>query len=61
VGKSRLATEFAARLRGYRSIPITGIAPDEKVTATDEREDFASQLPRALSIPPPRADDWKMN
>jgi AAA+ ATPase superfamily predicted ATPase len=58
VGKSRLATEFAARLSGYRSILITGMAPDQKVTAADEREDFASQLSRALSIPPPRADDW---
>jgi hypothetical protein len=58
VGKSRLATEFAARLCGYRSILITGMAPDEKVTAAEEREDFASQLSRALSIPPPRADDW---
>ncbi len=58
VGKSRLATEFAARLSGYRSILIAGMAPDEKVTAADEREDFASQLSRALSIPPPRADDW---
>ena len=27
VGKSRLATEFAARLSGYRSILITGMAP----------------------------------
>ncbi len=31
---------------------------DDKVTADDEREDFAQQLSRALSIPPPRADDW---
>ncbi len=51
VGKSRLATEFAARLSGYRSILITGMAPDDKVTAADEREDFASQLSRAISIP----------
>lgn len=58
VGKSRLATEFAARLSGYRSILITGMAPDEKVTAADEREDFASQLSRGLSVPAPRADDW---
>jgi uncharacterized protein len=58
IGKSRLATEFAARLSGYRSILITGMAPDRKVTAADEREDFASQLSRALSIPSPRADDW---
>jgi len=57
-GKSRLATEFAARLSGYHSILITGMAPDGKVTAADEREDFASQLSRALSMSPPRADDW---
>jgi uncharacterized protein len=58
VGKSRLATEFAARLSGYRAISLTGMAPDEKVTATDEREDFALQLSHSLAIPPPRADDW---
>jgi AAA+ ATPase superfamily predicted ATPase len=58
VGKSRLATEFAARLSGYRSVLLTGVAPDEKITAGDEREDFASQLSRALAMPPPRADDW---
>jgi hypothetical protein len=58
VGKSRLATEFAAHLSGYRSILITGMAPDEKVKAVDEREDFASQISRALSTPPPRVDDW---
>jgi len=29
VGKSRLATEFAARLSGYRSVLLTGMAPDE--------------------------------
>jgi uncharacterized protein len=44
VGKSRLATEFAARLSGYQSVLLTGMAPDEKVTANDEREDFAAQL-----------------
>jgi uncharacterized protein len=38
VGKSRLATEFAARLSGYRSILLTGMAPDDKVTAGDGRE-----------------------
>jgi hypothetical protein len=58
VGKSRLANEFAARLAGYRSVLLTGMAPDEKITAADEREDFALQLSRALAMPPPRADDW---
>jgi hypothetical protein len=58
VGKSRLATAFAAQLSGWRSIVLTGMAPDGKITAEDEREDFAQQLSRVLSIPPPRADDW---
>jgi uncharacterized protein len=56
VGKSRLGTEFAAQLPGWRSVVLTGMAPDDKVTAQDEREDFAQQLSRMLSIPPPRAD-----
>lgn len=58
VGKSRLAAEFAARLPGYRSVLLTGMTPDEKVSAADEREDFALQLSRSLPIPPPRSDDW---
>ncbi len=60
VGKSRLATEFAGSLPGYRSILLTGMAPGEKITAADEREDFALQLSRALAAPPPRADDWNI-
>lgn len=35
--KSRVATVFAARLPGYGLIPATGMAPDVKVTAADER------------------------
>jgi hypothetical protein len=58
VGKSRLATEFAGQLKGWRSVVLTGMAPDDKVNAVAEREDFAMQLSRALSVPPPRADDW---
>ncbi len=58
VGKSRLATEFASRLSGYRSVLLTGMAPDRKITAAEEREDFALQLSRALGMPPPRADNW---
>ncbi len=58
VGKSRLASEFAKQLQGWRSVVLTGLAPDDKITVDDEREDFAQQLSRALSIPPPRADDW---
>lgn len=58
VGKSRLATEFAGTLTSYQTILLTGLAPDVHTTAESEREDFALQLARALSIPAPRADDW---
>jgi len=58
VGKSRLATEFAARQPSYKFVTLAGLAPDEKTTAASEREDFAQQLSRELKMPPPRADDW---
>jgi predicted AAA+ superfamily ATPase len=58
VGKSRLVTEFAARLPGYQSVVLTGLAPSEKTSPATEREDFALQLSQAFSMPAPRADDW---
>jgi uncharacterized protein len=60
VGKSRLASEFVARLAGYRSVVLTGLAPDERTSAAAEREDFAQQLSQALAMPAPRADDWNV-
>lgn len=50
--------EFAEKLRGYRSVYLTGMAPEEGSRAKDEREDFARQLSRQLNVPAPRSDDW---
>jgi uncharacterized protein len=58
VGKSRVATELAARLPDYQSVLLVGMAPSAQITAADEREDFALQLSRKLGMPAPRADDW---
>lgn len=61
VGKSRIAQELAARLPGYKSVVLTGMAPTGRtgqVTAAGEREDFALQLSTGLGMPPPCAGDW---
>ena len=56
IGKSRLAEEFGRSFR--RCLVFTGLAPDPGVDAVAQREYFAAQLARVLSIPLPRADDW---
>lgn len=58
IGKSRLADEFAKQLPRYKSLHFQGLPPTAKLTAEQEREDFAQQFARQLNIPPPRADDW---
>jgi AAA+ ATPase superfamily predicted ATPase len=58
IGKSRLATEFARQLTGYRALSFQGLPPTAHLTAEHEREDFAQQIHRQLGIPAPRADDW---
>src|SRR5258708_10743786 len=58
IGKSRLATELARRLPGYRALSFQGLPPTAHLTAGQEREDFAQQINRQLGIPAPRADDW---
>jgi hypothetical protein len=58
IGKSRLTDEFARQLPRYTSLHFQGLPPTAKLTAEQEREDFAQQFGRQLHIPPPRADDW---
>src|ERR1700730_58542 len=58
IGKSRLTDEFARQLGRYKSLHFQGLPPTAKLTAEQEREDFAQQFARQLHIPPPRADDW---
>jgi len=58
IGKSRLTDELARQLPRYASLHFQGLPPTAKLTAEQEREDFAQQFARQLRIPPPRADDW---
>ncbi len=46
------------RLPRYKSLHFQGLPPSAKLTADQEREDFAQQFSRQLHIPAPRADDW---
>ncbi|MGB7128822.1 MAG: ATP-binding protein [Candidatus Rhabdochlamydia sp.] len=55
IGKSRLSQEFAKNVPHYI---FSGIPPITSISATDQREEFARQLHRKMSIPLPRADDW---
>ncbi len=55
IGKSRLLLEFG---KPHRTLTFSGLPPSDKLTAQQEREDFAGQLSRELNMPAPRADDW---
>jgi len=55
IGKSRLAQEFAKNIRHF---VFSGLPPTKEISAQDQREEFARQLHRSLSIPLPRAEDW---
>jgi hypothetical protein len=58
IGKSRLIEELARRLKGHATLGFQGLPPTQKLTAEQEREDFARQVSRQLRVPAPRADDW---
>lgn len=55
IGKTRLAEEFG---KEFRTFIFTGLPPSEGVSAQMQRDHFASQLSRQLSVPLPRSDDW---
>lgn len=55
VGKSRLATEYA---KGRIFIPFSGLAPDKKLSAQDQRNAFAYQLSRHFKLPTMTFQDW---
>ena len=56
IGKSRLATELAQRLTGYRTLKFQSLPP-ANLTVVQDREDFSQQIHRQLGVPAPRADD----
>ena len=55
IGKSRLIEEFAEHTR---FIALSGLSPEPKMKAQDQRDEFARQLGRAFHIPTPFSKDW---
>ncbi len=55
IGKSRLIEEFT---KSYRSIDLIGLAPETKITATQQRQHFANALEQQSELRGLKADDW---
>src|ERR1700733_2105281 len=55
IGKSRLAEEYAKSFP--RTFTLSGIPPEEGVTAEDQRAEFLRQL-QEYSLPIYKSDDW---
>jgi uncharacterized protein len=55
IGKSRLVQEFAKTTPHY---VFSGLPLTNKITAADQREEFARQIQREIKIQLPHADDW---
>lgn len=58
VGKSRLIGEFAKRSRAQRFWSFAGLAPEDGISAQQQRDHFARQLALMLKIPPMTFLDW---
>lgn len=55
IGKSRLIEEFSIALR---TLYFFGLAPEEKITAEDQRRHFAKQLEKQIGYGGLEAKDW---
>ncbi len=55
VGKSRLITEFA---KNKTFLAFSGLAPEERITAQRQRDEFAIQLSQQTGLPEVSLDDW---
>jgi uncharacterized protein len=55
IGKSRLIEKFS---ENTRTIALSGLPPDPKINAQDQRDEFARQLGRIFQIPIPYSQDW---
>lgn len=56
IGKSTLVQEFGKRFYSY--FEFSGLPPERKATAQDQRDEFSRQLQRQLGIPAVTSDDW---
>ncbi len=52
IGKSRLITEFARSSSTQTFWSFAGLAPEEGISAQEQRDHFARQLALMLKIPP---------
>ena len=58
IGKSRLIAEFAALCKVHQFWSFAGLAPQDGITAQNQRDHFARQFSLLLKIPPMTFSDW---
>jgi AAA+ ATPase superfamily predicted ATPase len=58
IGKSRLIFEFSKKIRHQTFWSFAGLAPQERISAQEQRDHFARQLSLILKIPPIIFHDW---
>lgn len=58
IGKSRLIAEFAKKFNAHRFWSFAGLAPGDKISEQEQRDNFASQLASILKIPLITFLDW---
>ena len=58
IGKSRLVHEFAKKTPEKTFWSFAGLAPEDGISAQDQRDNFARQLALMLKIPPMTFLDW---
>lgn len=55
IGKSRLIEKFS---ENTKLISLSGLPPNSRIKAQDQRDEFARQLGRIFHIPTPYSQDW---
>ncbi len=55
IGKSRLIEEFSGDTHW---VSLSGLTPEKRMKAQDQRDEFARQLGRIFHIPTPFSQDW---
>jgi AAA+ ATPase superfamily predicted ATPase len=58
IGKSRLILEFSRTISGQIFWSFAGLAPQNGLSAQEQRDNFARQLSWMLKIPPMTFQDW---
>lgn len=58
IGKSRLISEFARTTYNQTFWSFAGLAPEDGISAQEQRDNFARQLALMLKIPPLTFQDW---